>query len=118
MFSTLTMCTQLRTLRTGSYEPELYMILVPRPVVNNVTATSLCQPYYERVYTAIDNYRNFLAQQKNLILKNMCKFKDCRHLCSYIRLYLNTRKLPKIVKLGHGRCFLHSILRWKNYGMV
>jgi len=35
----------------------------------------------------------------------MCNFKDCRRLCSYIMLYLNTRKLPKIAKLGHGRCF-------------
>ena len=26
----------------------LYMILVPRPVVNDVTATSICQSYYEK----------------------------------------------------------------------
>ena len=39
----------------------------------------------------------------------MSNFKDCRRLYSYISLYLNTRKLPKIAKLGHGRCFLQSI---------
>ena len=60
------------------------MILVPRPVVNDVTATSLCQLYYERFYTAINNYKQFLAQQ-NLILKSMCNFKDCgRQARSYL----------------------------------
>ena len=43
------MCTQLHTLRKGSYAPDK-MIVVPRPVVNDVTATSLCQSYYEKVY--------------------------------------------------------------------
>ena len=37
MFPTVTMCTQLRTLRTGSY-----MIVVPRPVVNDVTTRVNC----------------------------------------------------------------------------
>ena len=58
MFRTVTMCTQLRTLRTGSYAPDK-MIVVPRPVVNDVTATSLCQSY-----SAVDNYISFLIQQK------------------------------------------------------
>ena len=79
----------------------IYMIVVPRPVVNDVAATSLCaEQSCRQLYFLLYMYN------KNLILKNMCTFKDCRRLCSYIMLYLNTRKLPKIAKLGHGRCFL------------
>ena len=85
----------------------IYMIVVPRPAVNDVTAISLCQSYYEKVYP-VDNY-SFVLYNTNLISKN--NFKDCRRLCSYISLYLNTRNLSKIAKLGHGRCFLQSSLR-------
>ena len=46
--------------------------------------------------TAVDNYIVFLVQQK--VLKNMCTFKDCRRLCSYIMLYLSIRKMPKIAQ--------------------
>ena len=60
MFPTVTMYTQLRTLRTGSYAPDK-MIVVPRPVVNDVTATSLCQSYYEneKVYPEHSRRLNF-----------------------------------------------------------
>ena len=47
----------------------------------------------------------------------MCSFKDCLRLGSYIILYWSTRKLPKIAKLGHGRCFLQSFFaleKWRN----
>ena len=70
--------------------------------------TPLPQAFHPDVHP--DNYIIFLYNI-NLILKNMCTFKDCRRLCSYISVYLNARKLPKIAKLGHGRCFLQSILR-------
>jgi len=42
MFPTVTMCTQLRTLRTDSYDLT-YMMVVPRPVVNDVTALPVIQ---------------------------------------------------------------------------
>jgi len=46
MFPTVTMCTQMRTLCTRL----IYMIVVSRPVDNiAVTATSLCQSYFEKV---------------------------------------------------------------------
>ena len=48
MFPTVTMCTQLRTLRKVATRLR-YMILMPR--YNDVIATSLYQSYYEKVHS-------------------------------------------------------------------
>ena len=72
----------------------IYMILVPWPVVNDATATSLCQSYYEKVYPEHSHRQLyiFFLYNTNLILKNMCNFKDCRRLCSYILEHTETAK--------------------------
>ena len=73
------------------------MILVPRPVVNDVTATSICQSYYEKVYLGHSRRQLyfFYLYNQNLILKNMCIFKDYRRLCSYIICVLERMKTAK-----------------------
>ena len=51
----------------------IYMTLVPRPVVNDITATSLCQSYNEKVYREHSRRQLyiFFVYNKNSILKNI-----------------------------------------------
>ena len=79
----------------------------------DVTSTKVNQPMIsQRSRSASHTMKKltpstfFFLYNKHFILKNMCNFKGCRRLCSYIMLYLNTRKLPKIAKVGHGRCMI------------
>ena len=91
------------------YSPFSANTVLSKSYMKNVTPTSLCQSYYQKVYPEQSCRQQNFLYNTILSLKNMCNFKDCRRLCAYISLYLNTRKLPKLAKLGHGRCFLLHI---------